>query len=80
MNLRFPDAPQSGARSEGAALRFLRWLIERPVEPQPATSRILRWLLRAVAFSLYCMLVGEAGDAGNAGVGPKGGKSGKPPA
>jgi hypothetical protein len=27
MNLRSPDAPQPGAGSEGAALRFLRWLL-----------------------------------------------------
>ena len=69
MNLGSPDAPQPGARPEGAVLRFLRWLIEPPAGPQPAGSRILRWLLRAAAFVLYAMCVGEYDGHGNAGVG-----------
>ena len=87
MNVSAPDGPQPGAgRSEGAALRFLRWLVEPPVESQPAELRVLRWLLRAVVFLLYCFVVGEVtpgydGQAGGwGGVGRKNGKPGKPPA
>ncbi len=74
MNISKPDAPEPGARPEGAVLRFLRWLIEPPVQPQSAGSRVLRWLLRAGAFLLYAGFAGEVDGNGNAGVGRKGGK------
>ncbi len=65
-------------------MRFLRWLIEPPVGSQPRKFPFLRWLLRAAAFLLYCLVVGEVAPgydgAGNAGVGAKGGKPGKPAA
>ncbi len=76
MNLRSPDAPQPGTRPEGAALRFLRWLIEPPVGPQPGGLGVVRWLLRASVFVVYAMFVGPSDGTGNAGVGPKRGKSG----
>ncbi len=74
MNFSAPEAPQPGARREGAALRFLRWLIEPPVGVQPAQLRVLRWLLRAVAFVVYAAIAGPDMGHGNAGVGRRSGK------
>lgn len=81
MNSGAPDGPEPTARrSEGAVLRFLRWLIEPPVGTQPRGVRVLRWLLRALAFLLYAMLAGETTEAGNAGVARKGTKPSDPAA
>ncbi len=86
MNLSASEAPQPGARSEGAAMRFLRWLAEPPVGPQPAGLLVLRWLLRATVFLLYCFVVSEVspgydGFASGCGGGErKAPKPAKPPA
>ncbi len=53
MNLSAPCAPQPDARSEGAVVRFLAWLINPPVETQSRELRVLRWLLRATVLSLF---------------------------
>ncbi len=78
MKLSAPDAPEPGARSEGAVIRFLRWLVEPPENSQPRELRVLRWLLRAVGFLLAAFVAGEAGlnDTGS-GMGSGGGAGGK---
>ena len=80
MNLSAPDESQPAAqRSEGAVLRFLRWLLEPPVGPQSTGMRYLRWLLRAVAWVLYAACIGPDDGPGGGGVGRKGGKGGERP-
>jgi hypothetical protein len=76
MNISTPEVPQPGDRREGAVLRFLRWLIEPPVGPQPAQLRVLRWSLRAAAFVLYAAIAGPADGTGNGSAGRRGGKTG----
>lgn len=82
MNLSAPDDSQPGAqRSEGAVLRFLRWLLEPPVGPQSTEMRVVRWLVRAVAWVLYAACVGPDDGHGNGsgGVGHKGGRADEKP-
>lgn len=78
VNFGAPDGAQPVAqRSEGAALRFLRWLLEPPVGAQSTGLRVLRWVLRAVGWVLYAAFIGPDDGHGNAGVGRKGGKPGE---
>ena len=79
MNRRSPDTSESGAASEGAVLRFLRWLLEPPVAPQSASLRVLRQVLRVVGWIVYAAVVGPDDGHGNGGVRPRGGKPGEPP-
>ncbi len=87
MNVSASDAPQPGARSEGTVMRFLRWLIEPPVESQAREVLVLRWLLRAFVFLLFAFFATElseltgfdVGTGSSTGMGGNG-KPSKPPA
>ena len=84
MNLTMPNAPQPGAPSENAVVRFLRWLIERPNTSQPREMLVLRWVFRAAAFLLGAFVAGEMdlgqdNGGGMGGVAPKKSGFAKPP-
>ena len=89
MNISAPDAPQPGAPSEGAVVRFLGWLIQPPDKSQPREMLVLRWLFRAVAFLLCAFVASEVDlsldntSSSGSGMGDGGRKNpipGKPPA
>ncbi|MBD5605078.1 MAG: hypothetical protein IAI48_08315 [Candidatus Eremiobacteraeota bacterium] len=44
------------SRPDGAALRFLRWVIEPPARPQPVGMRVLRTTLRAIGWVVRALI------------------------